>query len=752
MDDGGKPAARSVRQRVVILASGPVLGAVAGVLTNLITTAWNWWLFSGLVVVVGMATVIVVLTEDQFRANRPVPPEPARRAPLSGLPRNPTNFVGRTREVAELERLLAGRRSGSGTVCAVTGMGGVGKTTLVLQVVHRLKTAYPDGVLFIDMHGQAGSRAVSAGEVLGRFLGRLGVPGEFVPAHVEERAAMFGDRVAGKRMLIVLDNVRDAQHVAPILSSPGGCDIIVSSRNTLNALECEWRLELAPLPVDEAKELLRLSGAVATATPDTATDALMERIVERCGRLPLMICIASARLRSGSVTGLDDLDDRLADERQRLEEIDDGERDAAAVFRVSFKALSPGLQRAFTALALHTGNEFGVGAAMALLGESPQGTERSLGRLVDANLLVRHAPGRHRFHDLVRTFAEQVATTELDAGERESALLRVIDYYLHAVDRADRVITPERYREPLPSPEPAGLPDLSGYEAALGWMVAEQRNAVAACQAAGRHGFDDRCWQLAYGLRGFFFITKPVDDWIETHTWALAAARRAGARQAEARTLNDLGLAVMHTGDLDTAAGHYHRAMTLFEELGDAYGASTALAHHAWIHHYRGDHEEALRESFQAFDFVGAHGSRRRRAIMLRDIAFIETKLGRYHAAVGRLPEALQIFEDLGLHVDAAMTLNCLGEAYLPLGQWTAAEKAFSAAVESGRSGGSLFEEARAHDHLGSLAARSGDDAQARIHWTVALAHYSTVHAKGRARLLRTRLETLEDHTPSVAS
>ncbi|GAB2829279.1 hypothetical protein GCM10027176_36890 [Actinoallomurus bryophytorum] len=651
----------------------------------------------------------------------------------SALPRDTVNFYGRQAELAEiLDALSQAGKDGPGIVatCAVVGMGGVGKTALAVRAAHRLRPLFPDGCLFLDLHGYAGNAAVTSADALDRLLRRLGISGDRIPRHIEDRSALFSDSLTGRSVLLVLDNAFDVAQILPLLPGVGTCGVLITSRNELKALEDAHHVRLGSLPRADVRELLRALGT---------TDSAVEEIVEWCGGLPLALRIASARHRE-ELDG--DLLRSSGDSVHRLRELEDGERSLTSVFDASLRTLPPELVRTYLLLGLHPGPDFGLEAAAALAGIEARTASTRLRRLLDASLLTGSSAGRLSFHDLLRLFADERASALLSEAERISALRRGIDYYLRTLELADRHVTPNRHRMPSVSDQ-GPRREIDDYAEAIGWIAAEQDNLVTVGRAAYAAGLDSHCWRLAYALRGFLFLARAWDVWFETHELALRAARRAGELDAEAKTRNNLGLAFLEHGDHMAAAAQYDQALRIFQRLGNVHGEHTTIAHRAWVYFRQGDPHRALEDSLKALAFVERHGLYRNQAILARDIALIEIELGRNTEAVAHLSAALEVFNTLGLRLDAAMALNCLGELYHRVGQLADAEETLLRAAELARSCGSSFEEARAHEDLGAVAADTFDWDRVRWHWNAAMARYVDLHDTSRAELLRARLEAL---------
>ncbi|GAA0902377.1 tetratricopeptide repeat protein [Virgisporangium aurantiacum] len=292
-------------------------------------------------------------------------------------------------------------------------------------------------------------------------------------------------------------------------------------------------------------------------------------------------------------------------------------------------------------------------------------------------------------------------------GLQRSSLRRLADYYLLAAERADVAITPNRYRVPLGVKAVRALPpSLDNYRGALTWLAEEQRNLVAVCVAAGNCGFDKVCWQLAYTLRGYFYLVKPLDDWITTHRAALKATRRLRDARAEATTRNNIGLAYLELGQPGTAAHHYRRAVELADRARDMHGAMTARANFAWLRFTQRRFAEFLIEIAPAYSFYVRSAARRNAAITLRGIGLAEGELGRLGDAVAHLHQALATFVALNLRLDAAMTLNALGDAYRLSGAADAAAEAYQQGLDASEACGSRFEQARARRGLAGATSR----------------------------------------------
>lgn len=637
------------------------------------------------------------------------PPRVSPGRIASGLPRPDRHFTGRARQLDQILAAMSPSESFEST-CVISGMAGVGKTALATFAAASLVTEYPDACLFVDLAGfTPGREPIRADEALDRLLRRLDVPGSRIPTDLDERSALYRSRLIGQRILVVLDNARNMAQVQPLLSGAAGCGTIVTGRHRMAALDDAVCVELEPFTGPEAVALFR---SVIGST-QIGDEPAIERIVRRCGALPLAVRIAAARYHARPLRTLVDLEVELAAAASPLPALSDGDRSVTASLMVSIVALPDHLRRLFTIMAVHPGTEFDTYAIAALADTSEANAAEELDALASRSLIVEQPHGRYRFHDLVAAFAREQLQLTVPREHQAAALRRLVDFHLRAADAADSVITPHRFRVELDVVDgSAKLPPLQRYEDAFAWLTAEQPNLTQLCLVAGAVGLDGPCWQLAFLLRGYYFLTRLWQPWHDTHSAALAAARRCGDQRAAAITLNNAGLANVEQGKLEAASEAYDQSLRLFRAAGDARGEQSARANQAWILFARGRYQEFIDELHEVRRFYREIGSDRNLAITLRGIGLAETRLGRYPDAVARLMEALDIVTALDMRLDVAMTLNALGEAHAsdtPEIARALHERALTAAQRCG----SEYEQARADQRLGDLASFGGDQSRA---------------------------------------
>jgi tetratricopeptide (TPR) repeat protein len=612
----------------------------------------------------------------------------------------------------------------------VVGPPGIGKTALAVRWAHQHQASFPDGHLYVDLQGFGPHPPSDPAEVLGGFLRSLGVAGRHIPASLTERAASFRSMVDGRRMLVFLDNASTEEQVRLLLPGSDSCQVLVTSRENLAGLVVHHDAEVLHLDVLEPSDALslfrRLVGTRAKDEPHQATT-----LVGFCAGLPLTLRIVAQLAVSRRDAPLSNLVRELEAERDALDILDAGDDSRSTVRTVlswSYHRLPSDVGRVFRLLGAHPGLELDVDAFAALTGSARKVASRLLRRLASAHLVTEFRPARYRIHDLLRVYVTELCSEPDGAEEAAAARIRLFDFHLHTADRADRWITPNRYRIPLDGVSTEGL-EFGSYDSALSWLNAELGTMVALCRV-DRSELDSRRWQLAFTMRGYFFLSKHWGAWIETHRCAFAATRRAGDTHAEARIRNDLGRALLESGQSEEAATHYDVARHIFESLGDRHGASNATANQAVLLRRQGNLTEALRLNGIALAYYIEAGARRNTAIALRSRARMELEAGDSEQAVRNAEKALDIFRGLSLSVDMAETYNVLGVARATTADWQGAEQAHLFALESSRQCGSTYEAAESLRHLGSLAARAHDTSSANRCWRAALELYSSLGAR----------------------
>jgi tetratricopeptide (TPR) repeat protein len=594
------------------------------------------------------------------------------------LPPDVAGFTGRTPELLRLQRLLAAAGGqGPAVIGAIQGAAGIGKSALAVHAAHRLAERFPDGQLYVDLHGAtAGLRPLAPLEVLGRFLRALGMAPAAIPNDSEEASAAFRSMVAGRRLLVVLDNARGAAQVHPLLPA-AGCGVVVTSRQALASLDGATHLHLGILPAEEAVELLgRLAGEERVAAePEAAAE-----VARCCGYLPLALRIAGARLAARPGWPVRALAERLADAHRRLDELELAEAGVRASFAVSSRQLGAGddpLDRAaaeaFGLLGLLDGPEAGVPVAARLLESPEEAAERVLERLVDAQLLETPSPGRYRLHDLLRLYAREQAASQRTAPERAAALGRVLGLYAATAWHTMRLLRPADLRLARADDRwTSGGLEFADATAALDWLEAERANLLAAIrQAAATPGVPGAiAIQLAHALFGMFSVRSHWQDWVRVNQTALAIARQLGDRDAQAQAQADLGFAYCSQSRYAEAVAYTRESLAIRRALGDRLGQGASLNNLGIVYERQGRLEEALACHQESLAIKRELGDRFGLAITLSNVGEVYQRLGRYQEALDCLRESLALHQELDDRRGQAFSLGNLGNVHERQGRY----------------------------------------------------------------------------------
>lgn len=493
----------------------------------------------------------------------PAPTPPSTPTPgRSFLPRGISEFSGRAGELAWLAAELDRDAPNSPTVIAVDGMGGVGKTTFAVHLAHSVADRYPDGQYFIDLAGfSAGTEPLSPLRALGILLQSDGVAPESVPAGLEERSALWRSRLVGRRLLLFLDNAVGVSQVRPLLPSFPGTLTLISTRQQMISLEGAVHLSLGVLAEDDATDLFtKIAGAdrVAGQGRDVAA------AVALCGHLPLAIQIAASRLRARANWPVSYLVDQLVSLRGRTRLLTSGDRDVMSILSWSFRHLSAVQQRVFRALGMHGGPDFDSFVAAALADLSVEEAETCADRLLEANLLQQHRPGRYSFHDLVRDCARiQLDETGAD-DERRAAAERLADHFLYSANQWSITTSGSLPRiEPGPGRRPAVIKEAEDHTVAMAMFEAEFHNISATVRLAGEFGLHSRVWRLIYVLMPYFHSQNYTGDCEEMLQLAVEAARACGSREGETLCLTGLAMLRRSQDRLDDSRALLLQALEL---------------------------------------------------------------------------------------------------------------------------------------------------------------------------------------------
>jgi tetratricopeptide (TPR) repeat protein/transcriptional regulator with XRE-family HTH domain len=649
---------------------------------------------------------------------RPGPPEPRQ------LPGAVTHFCGRADELAALTSLLAGAAcdSGAAVIAVIAGTAGVGKTALAVQWAHQVAGHFPDGQLYMNLRGYDPGEPVAAADALAGLLRSLGVPGSELPDGAEDRARLYRTRLAGRRVLVLLDNARDSAQVRPLLPGDSGCVTLVTSRDSLAGLvatDGARRLHLDVLPLADAVGLLRsLIGKRAEAEPVAA-----DTLASQCSRLPLALRVAAELAAARPAVPLADLAAELA--ADRLDLLDAGEdlADVRAVFSWSLRQLPEDVAGAFALLGLHPGEDLDVHAAAALTGTSTGQVRRALGRLQRASLVSTAGPGRYGMHDLLRAYAaEQTAARETD-GHCDQALARMFDYYLSAAAAAmDALFPAEAHQRPRISPASVAIvPAMPGQADARAWLDAERANLVAVAVYAAGHNWPGYTSGLAATLFRYLMNGSHLSEAHTIYGQALHAARRSGDLAAEASALNGLGSIGMMKGQFRDAADYYQAALERYRDCRDHAGQARVLHNLGQIEGYLHNHQSAAGYHSQAIACFNEAGDSLGMARALTDLASAEAELGSPDQASEHLRLALQTFRDANDEVGEARVLSRIGELSFSDDQLTEAATFFEQALAIWRRIDNPALVATNIFNLGDVSVRQGNFRQAIGYYEQAL-------------------------------
>lgn len=649
---------------------------------------------------------------------------PAQIAVPQQLPSDTPRFTGRTAELSRLDQLL---RTGpdqdrTNTVVVLHGEGGAGKSALAVHWAHRTTGDFPGGRVFLNLRGYGPGDPVDPAAALDDVLRSLGLPGDRIPAGLDARSALLRTTLSGRRILLVLDNARDAEQVRPLLPG-GGAMVLVTSRSRLGGLAARdgaALLAVDELPAPDARDLLA-RGLGASA--GQLRSGVLAEVAELCGRLPLALNLAAERLAHDTAE-LTDLPG-LRSVADRLDVLDSGDQDPVtnlrAVFSWSVQALEPELARTFRLLGLHPGEEFGAEASAALLGTGVPQTRRALERLVAVHLVRRPRAGRYVLHDLLRAYAVEQAGAVDGPEAVKAAAVRLLSWMMHTVDNAAMLDRSSRLLAPLPPAEDGVVPlRFDADTEALGWLDLERPGLLAAVHQAAEHGLDTAAAQLAGRMWTYLDIRDALDEAMAVQTVALAAAERTGDPWLVAAAANQLGTGIGRSGRLHEALGYFERAAAMFEAAGNTAGQSAVYTNLGLAYTLLGEFEESVRVLNEGLRIAAEDGAGSRPSL-LNNLAMGLTELGRYDEAVAAAAEAVELHRRERLRRDEAYALDTLGSAYRGQGSLDKAIEAGEASAELHRELGNRPSEAIALTNLGRAQRDDGRYDEARRSWTAAL-------------------------------
>jgi tetratricopeptide (TPR) repeat protein len=625
----------------------------------------------------------------------------------------------------------AGPGLGATAIWVIGGTAGVGKTALAVRFAHQVAGGFPDGQLYINLHGfdPSGTPAAPADALRG-FLDALGVPAEAIPVGPEARAGLYRTLLAGRRMLILLDNAHDAGQVRPLLPATPGCLVLVTSRSQLTGLvaaEGAQPMTLDVLSEEEACDLLakRLHAGRLSDERSAASE-----LARQCARLPLALVIAAARAAARPGFSLGELAAELRDARSPLDALgaDDPAMDVRAVFSWSYRQLSGSSARMFRMLAVHPGPDISRPAAASLAGAGTGRAWAALNELTQANLLTEHSPGRFIFHDLLRAYATERAGVDDNAGRRRIALHRALDYYLRTAHAAALMLHPARDAIELPPGPVAVTEDFASGQQALAWFGAERRVLLAAIGKAAdsrlyRHG-----WQLPWTLANYLDRLSHWQALLATQRTALACAQRLGDQLGQAYAHRFLGRAHTRLRGFEDARAHLRRAQDLFGQLGHHEGVANVHILLGINAERQGRYREALAHAQESLRLFRAAGRRPPQGAAENAVGWYHACLGDQRQALAHCRRALHLHFESGNFDGEAAAWTSLGYAYHRMGDNVQAVDCYTRALDLYGELGDSYHRATTLDSLGDTRRAMSYPGLARVAWQRALALLDELH------------------------
>jgi DNA-binding SARP family transcriptional activator len=693
---------------------------------------------------------------EQVRGPVPAAPAaaPASAAPVSGdtvpaqVPMEAAGFAGRHAELDLLWSLLPG---GDGQravpVALVTGTAGVGKTALAIRFARRVAPRFPDGQLYLNLRGfDPSGSPVEPKDALAGFFHALGVSPQRIPESLDGQVGLYRSLLAGKRILVVLDNARTAEQARPLLPASPGCMAVITSRSKLGSLvaaEGARPVSLDVLDADGAREVLsaKLGAGVVNAEPDAVDD-----LIRLCAGLPLALSVATARAATSPDSGLTALVAELRDQRQRLDALAIGDTtiDVRHVFSWSFEQLSERAARMFRLLGLHPGPDLTTPAAASLAGLPLADARAVLAELTGTSLLTEHIPGRFAFHDLLRAYATEQANSGETDESRDAARRRMFDYYTRSAQAATARLDPARDTPNAPAPREGVTPEtFRSHVEALDWMRAEHAVLRALASHAFGLGMDDYCWQISWTMGPYLLRYAQRYEDAAARELSLAAASRSGDPWLRARSLSECACPTVQIVDTDQGHTMLDEAIKVFTDRGDRPYLSMAHHRRAVLLDSQDRTGEALPHAHEALRLRVEDGDPVTVAFAENALCWFYCRAEDFERARAHGQHAVNRLRGTGARADLADALDTLGRAYHGLGEHTTAVACYLEAISLYREAGNVLTEHMALSALGDAYLDSGDPESAARVWEQALAIADSVAPEAAAEI-RDRLSSLD--------
>ncbi len=633
------------------------------------------------------------------------------------IPASAQQFIGRARELETLAVLAEPAISGRGpAVIAIEGMAGVGKTTLANHFALRVRDQFPDGQLYVNMRGfDPSGRPMTVDEALRGFLDALAIAPRGTMPSVGELAAQYRNAVTGKRVVVVIDSAYEAEQVRDLLPGSPGTLVLITSRNQLCTLAADGArlVRVEPFSQDEASDLLanRLGAERVLREQKAAAE-----LIDLCAHLPLALVVAAAHVETHPDFPLSALVKEFHD--RGLDLLGTSTR---MVFATSYQHLNETEARVFRLLGLHPSLDISLEAAASLTAMPIDQVHRALGRLADAHLVELREPGRFWCHDLLRAFAAELTRAHDPEGQRQVAIRRVLDHYLHSALAASDRLQPHRWGARPPEVLPGVVPvDVTNREQATVWFEAEYPALLALIGFAETYAFDEHAWLIPWASTVFLNRSGRHQEWVAAQRIAVAAAQRLSDKGAEAHSQYLLGYALSTAGDNAAAMPRVQRSLELFRELGDR-------GHEAMVHNglaimmsEEGRHKEALGVAQVGLRMVKAAECWWVQATLENTVGALYGRLGEYQLALPHAQRAIGLHREAGHVAGVGSVIETMGEIYRQRGDLAEAVTAYRQAIEVHRDVSAPFDEANALNALGDTLAELGEEQEAIRAWRAA--------------------------------
>lgn len=603
----------------------------------------------------------------------------ARTEVPAHLPPDTHGFIGRQQQISQLDQILASQaqQPTAVSIAVLSGTAGVGKTTLAVHWAHEVASRFPDGQLYADLHGFSPELPPARpADVLRRFLMALGATQEGIPADLDGQAALYRSRIAGRRILILLDNARDEAQVRPLIPGSCTCAVVVTSRMRLYGLVATTGAQPIALDVlSEQEAVLLLSRRVGLVRAEREPAAVI-RIVRCCAYLPLALAIVAARVVMEADLTLTTAADQLNSASGSLQEfaVSDEASDVRAALSWSYAALSEPAARMFRLLGNHPGPQLSATVAASIAGLGLGETQELLRELLQASMISERGLGSYFLHDLLTAYAAEVHRESDTEHDMQAACARMVDYYLQATRHATQVLYPRRQA----IMEAVGLPGTVVVEArcqaeALSWLRSEHPVLVHIVRRAYDLALDEQAWLLAWLLKDYLHWQGLLADWLAVQTVALESAERLGNTWMRAVAYRSQGRVLAHMGEHSQAHARLKQAIGLFRQLSDRSGQAGVHQVRADLYDLQERFAEAVAELEQAKGLYEATGEVSLRAATLNNLAWSYAKLGDHETALRYGRDAIVANAGVGDRNLEAAVLDTMGFVYMQLGDLTAA-------------------------------------------------------------------------------